>query len=65
MPIKKQASALARAAALAIAALTGCATTTPTPEQPDIVVRSKPLIARDGLRFRDANGNGRLDPYED
>jgi beta-glucosidase len=65
MHTKKQAPALAGTAALAIAVLTGCATTTPTPEQPDIVVRSKPVIAQDGLRFRDANGNGRLDPYED
>ncbi|HEY0954578.1 MAG TPA: glycoside hydrolase family 3 N-terminal domain-containing protein [Roseateles sp.] len=35
------------------------------PEQPVIGVRSKAQLSVDGLRFRDANGNGRLDAYED
>ncbi|WP_071799416.1 glycoside hydrolase family 3 protein [Natronohydrobacter thiooxidans] len=34
-------------------------------EQPEIVSRVHPVIEVDGLRFRDANGNGTLDPYED
>lgn len=33
--------------------------------QPTLGVRSKALISRDGYQFRDANGNGQLDPYED
>ena len=35
------------------------------PQQPVIGVRSKAVLEADGLRFRDANGSGRLDPYED
>jgi beta-glucosidase len=60
-----------RAAACLIAticvmpALTGCATADTFRDQPVIGVRSKPIVIVDGLRFRDANGNGRLDPYED
>lgn len=33
--------------------------------QPAIEVRTKQVIEADGLRFRDANGNGTLEPYED
>lgn len=33
--------------------------------QPVIGVRSKAVLTVDGLAFRDANGNGVLDPYED
>lgn len=33
--------------------------------QPEIVARTKPVIEADGLRFKDLNANGRLDPYED
>jgi beta-glucosidase len=33
--------------------------------QPAIGVRSKAVLHVDGLAFRDANGNGVLDPYED
>ncbi len=33
--------------------------------QPTLGVRSKAVIGRDGYQFRDANGNGQLDPYED
>lgn len=32
---------------------------------PTIGVRSKTVLTVDGAAFRDANGNGRLDPYED
>lgn len=34
-------------------------------QQPDLKVTSKKLIEVDGLQFKDLNGNGRLDPYED
>jgi beta-glucosidase len=46
-------------------ALAGCATVNAAREQPAIGVRSKGVLQVDGLRFRDANGNGKLDPYED
>lgn len=35
------------------------------PPQPDVAARSKPVLERGGLRFKDLNGNGRLDRYED
>lgn len=34
-------------------------------QQPRLEVRSKNLITVDGLHFKDLNGNGQLDPYED
>jgi beta-glucosidase len=34
-------------------------------QQPPIGVRSEAVLKVDGLAFRDANGNGQLDPYED
>ena len=34
-------------------------------EQVDIASRVKPVLEVEGLRFRDLNGNGVLDPYED
>ena len=33
--------------------------------QVEIGTRTKPVLEVDGLRFRDSNGNGELDPYED
>jgi beta-glucosidase len=33
--------------------------------QPPIGVRSRAVLPVDGLRFKDANGSGQLDPYED
>jgi beta-glucosidase len=45
--------------------LAGCAAIDAPRDQPAIGVRSKQVVEVDGLRFRDANGNGRLDPYED
>src|SRR4051812_22478563 len=33
--------------------------------QPRIESRSAPILEQDGLRFRDLNRNGALDPYED
>ncbi|MEE3623857.1 glycoside hydrolase family 3 N-terminal domain-containing protein [Nitrospirillum sp. BR 11752] len=35
------------------------------PSQPVLGSRVKPLLTVDGLSFRDLNGNGALDPYED
>jgi beta-glucosidase len=53
----------------ALLALAGAACVPPSvqaaPQQPAIGVRAKAVLVQDGLRFRDANGNGRLDPYED
>ncbi|RFB09654.1 glycoside hydrolase family 3 protein [Bacillus sp. HNG] len=34
-------------------------------KQPDLQVRTKKLIEQDGLKFKDLNNNGKLDPYED
>jgi len=34
-------------------------------EQPAIGARVKPVLTVGGLRFKDLNGNGRLDAYED
>lgn len=34
-------------------------------KQPKLEVRKKKLIEVDGLKFKDLNGNGKLDPYED
>lgn len=34
-------------------------------KQPKLEVRAKKLIEVDGLKFKDLNGNGKLDPYED
>jgi beta-glucosidase len=53
------------AIACALPLLAGCAAAIRTGGQPDIAVRSKGVLDIGGLRFRDANGNGRLDPYED
>lgn len=33
--------------------------------QPRIEARARPVPRLDGLMFKDSNGNGRLDPYED
>lgn len=44
-------------------ALAACARS--AQEQPLINARSKPVIAQDGLQFRDLDGDGALSPYED
>ena len=36
-----------------------------SPSQPQLGSRSAPIIVHDGVRFRDLNRNGTLDPYED
>ncbi|APW40830.1 xylan 1,4-beta-xylosidase [Rhodoferax koreense] len=33
--------------------------------QPDLGARSKPILTVDAKKFKDLNGNGKLDPYED
>jgi beta-glucosidase len=35
------------------------------PAQPKIVAKKAAILQRDGLLFKDLNGNGELDPYED
>jgi beta-glucosidase len=48
------------------AALTAVRAATPqAAAQPAIETRGKPVLTVDGLRFKDANGSGQLDPYED
>ena len=39
--------------------------TASTPIQPSLGTRTGRLITRDGLQFRDLNGDGELNPYED
>ncbi|MFM5861583.1 glycoside hydrolase family 3 N-terminal domain-containing protein [Aeromonas veronii] len=36
-----------------------------TTQQPDIFSRTHPLLNVEGYKFRDANGDGKLQPYED
>lgn len=53
----------------ALLGLAACASTTSmrdgSPAQPVIESRVIPVLVETGLRFRDLNRNGRLDPYED
>jgi beta-glucosidase len=51
--------------ALLLAASTPAIAAAAPPAQPELGVRSKPLIERGPLRFKDLNANGKLDPYED
>jgi beta-glucosidase len=34
-------------------------------KQPELQVRTKKIIEKDGLKFKDLNNNGKLDPYKD
>lgn len=34
-------------------------------KQPNLEVKVKNIIEFDGLKFKDLNNNGKLDPYED
>lgn len=61
-------------AALSLTGLWGCATTPEnrvasqapgSPAQPVIGTRTVPVLEAQGLRFRDLNRSGALDPYED
>ena len=53
--------------AIAVCVLTaGCATTGQSPmTQPTLGARSKPTLTVQGHQYRDLNGNGKLDIYED
>lgn len=55
----------ARAACLAACAALTLASHAVGAEQPVIGVRTRAVLSQDGQQFRDANGNGRLDAYED
>ncbi|MGN1019639.1 MAG: glycoside hydrolase family 3 protein [Aristaeellaceae bacterium] len=61
--------AVRRLGALAMAALLGMgilpARAEDAPVQPELQARVKSIIGVDGYQFRDLNGNGELDPYED
>lgn len=57
---------LAVCGALGLAVLAGCGSDgDDEPAQPAIGARAKALLTLDGKQFKDSNGNGRLDPYED
>ncbi|MFB0613610.1 glycoside hydrolase family 3 protein [Aurantiacibacter poecillastricola] len=45
--------------------LAGCAHAGQQPDQPELGLRVREAVPVDGLRFRDADGDGRLSPYED
>ena len=49
---------------LGLAASLGAAARAQT-AQPRLGTRGVPIIEQDGLRFKDLNRNGKLDPYED
>ena len=57
--------AAAICAAIPIAARAQNAAQPAAKTQPPIVSRSAPVLEQSGLRFRDLNRNGQLDPYED
>jgi len=58
--------ALATLAAASAAALLGaCASLPGAPAQPVLGARAKPVLTVQGLSFKDLNGNGVLDAYED
>src|SRR5215211_623245 len=50
---------------LLLPAASAAAAQTAARPQPVLGTRSAPVIERDGLRFRDLNRDGTLDPYED
>ena len=54
-----------RITALAALCLLAACAHSPTPSQPSVFARSKPMLTIDGLKFKDANANGKLDAYED
>ena len=49
---------------VALALLAACAHS-PMPSQPSVLARVKPILTIDGLQFKDSNGTGKLDAYED
>src|SRR3954470_8446052 len=68
MPMKSMMSIRTSSSLLAIAALltaSPLARQAPPPAQPLIEARAKRTISTDNLQFKDLNGSGQLDPYED
>ncbi len=64
-PLPARRRAIALGAVLAVGGwLAGCASVA-VPAQPEVQARSKPLLTVGTLRFKDLNGNGQLDAYED
>ncbi len=51
--------------AIGMALLAGCGGGDDEPAQPVIGARSKAVLTVDGKQFKDANGNGQVDRYED
>jgi beta-glucosidase len=49
----------------ASAALLASCAHAPSVQAPAVQARSKPVLTVDGLKFKDSNGNGKLDAYED
>jgi beta-glucosidase len=45
--------------------LAACTHVATAPAAPVVQARAKPLLTVDGLKFKDSNGNGKLDAYED
>ncbi len=62
--MKKRIASLALAC-LMLLTLAPAALAEEAPAQPELVARVKDIIEVDGLRFKDLNDNGELDPYED
>jgi beta-glucosidase len=56
---------LALAVGGAASVLYACGGSSGTTAQPVIGARSKPVLELGGLQFKDSNGNGKLDAYED
>jgi beta-glucosidase len=66
MPLPSFPRALRRVAlGLALPALLVDASAATPAAQPPITARSKRVLTVGGLQFKDSNGNGQLDPYED
>ena len=57
--------ALAISVLIASLSIAGCASVGTAPAAPTLQARVKPLLTIDGLKFKDLNGNGKLDAYED
>lgn len=59
------AAKLSVSGAIGLALLVGCGGGDDEPAQPVIGARAKNVLTLDGKQFKDANGNGQLDAYED
>ncbi|WP_342130907.1 glycoside hydrolase family 3 protein [Hydrogenophaga sp. OTU3427] len=63
-PLFKKWAALPMAATVTLVGVVACGGSNDL-QQPALGVRSKTILTVDGFKFRDANGNGQLDAYED